>query len=81
MAAQNVALKCTLLAHSSDKRLLFFFFFFFKEKKSISTEKHDIMTKKTPENKNRKKMVAEKIYGGEGGRNWAEKYIQEDTFL
>lgn len=47
MAAQNVALKCTLLAHSSDERLLFFFFFE-EKKRSISTEKHDIMTKKTP---------------------------------
>lgn len=56
MAAQNVALKCTLLAHSSDKSLLCLFF---KEKKGISTEKHDIMTKKNPlENKHRKKMVA-----------------------
>lgn len=40
MAAQNVALKCTPLAHSSDKRLLKK-----KKKKGNSSEKHDIMTK------------------------------------
>lgn len=56
MAAQNVALKCTLLAHSSDERLLFFFFF--KEKKHLHWETWYNDKKKPLENKHKKKMVA-----------------------
>lgn len=93
MAAQNVALKCTLLAHSSDERLLCLFFCSFLEEKkdnpTISTEKHDTMTqKKNPREQAEKenggvkqnKYVCRYIYGGEGAETGLKNIAERTLF-